>query len=657
MLPTKLFTKLGRPALALALSAAVALTSATAPSADTVEAGREAAGVFGTFKTSLTVANRGASAASVTITIRRQDGTDALASPLGLTIQPGASQILYLPNTSLPTGRYSAVVRSSQPVAVLTNLRTDDAFASTAYTAIAASALASKFTFPLAYFGQSSNSSVIAVQNPNSQAASVTVAYNNAAFGATMKSISQLVPPNGAALIDANQVRHDLPWAAPHTAVLTSDRPVAAVALVSAPSRFQGAGGTVFGLGAYPGLRGTSNEVYVPSIYNAYFGYRTILYAGNAGTSAVPGFFAQYYDAAGRGAGSEMPANLSPGGALSYFNYVSPFVPFVSAPVVPESFAGTATLRAPQGATVVGVADISDSAGLHYELSPGIAAAETSNATTCASVLKNYFGYNSSVTLRNVGTAATDATLVYVDPGGATIATQRLNGLAAGASYLTYTPNLTELADGFSGSVTATSSGQKLVAEVHILGPGGGDQLISYSCEGATPAASGPYLSYVPTVVQNATVAPIQPPPATDPLAVAQSYFTIKRAGDLESVMALFDENVQASLGPFPGGARTTFPNRAALRNQIASDIPAATVDTPTNFQVNGERVTFANRFQNAQLQSVGIDFGESTDVMIIRNGKIVQWDETFTDETVAKLARAFTPPPAVSLGRFTPPR
>src|SRR4051812_48124777 len=107
MLPTKLITKLSRPALALALSAAVALTSATAPSANPAEAGREAAGVFGTFKTSLTVANRGASSASVTISIVRQDGTDALAAPFSMSVAPGASQILYLPNTSLATGRYS----------------------------------------------------------------------------------------------------------------------------------------------------------------------------------------------------------------------------------------------------------------------------------------------------------------------------------------------------------------------------------------------------------------------------------------------------------------------------------------------------------------------------------------------------------------------
>ena len=57
--------------------------------------------------------------------------------------------------------------------------------------------------------------------------------------------------------------------------------------------------------------------------------------------------------------------------------------------------------------------------------------------------------------------------------------------------------------------------------------------------------------------------------------------------------------------------------------------------------------------FANAQLQSVGIDFGESTDVMIIRNGKIVQWDETFTPATVEKLRRAFTPPARAAAGRI----
>jgi ketosteroid isomerase-like protein len=127
-------------------------------------------------------------------------------------------------------------------------------------------------------------------------------------------------------------------------------------------------------------------------------------------------------------------------------------------------------------------------------------------------------------------------------------------------------------------------------------------------------------------------------PRGTDPESLLRAYFDTKHAADLEGVLALFAEDVTATMGPFPDGSSRSFAGKAELRAAVEQDIGANTADTLTGVRTEGETVHFTTRFSNAMLKQMGIEHGQSTNQMVVRGGKIVSWTETFTPEFVEKL-------------------
>ncbi len=74
-------------------------------------------------------------------------------------------------------------------------------------------------------------------------------------------------------------------------------------------------------------------------------------------------------------------------------------------------------------------------------------------------VEKRYYGYNSSVTCQNVGSAATDLTVTYVGTGVGSPTTYA--GVAAGATQLIYQPTdpaLASVPPNWIGSATITGT-------------------------------------------------------------------------------------------------------------------------------------------------------------------------------------------------------
>ncbi|HEY3110408.1 MAG TPA: hypothetical protein VGL23_16735, partial [Chloroflexota bacterium] len=156
-------------------------------------------------------------------------------------------------------------------------------------------------------------------------------------------------------------------------------------------------------------------------------------------------------------------------------------------PAIPRpGFNGAAVVTSLDGGSIVAVANVQETRQNYLEAYNGFAAATSTGKVSCPSILKNYYKYNTSLTVQNADTTATNLQLNFINSGGATVATRTVNNLPPGATYFNYNPGMVELPDGFAGAVVIQSSGNaKIVAVVNELfgtGAEAGDQLFTYSC-------------------------------------------------------------------------------------------------------------------------------------------------------------------------------
>jgi hypothetical protein len=463
--------------LALALALFVALLPSTA----------SAALPPGTFRSSIVVGNPGTTTAAVSLAFLRPAGTNAWTEML--SVPAGASRTVYVPNiANLPDGRYTLRTTSDQYVTIVVNLASDDASTATAYRAAGTTSVIGRTLYlPHAFADSGGYTTAIVLSNGgNATATTYSIAYKDR-DGNTVGTASGSLPGFGSALVDSAAVAGI--GSGNRAAVVTASDDITAVVLTYLASGDR--------LGAARGRVSGGTSLFFPVAHKAYFGYNTTLFMQNtaAETSNVR---VTQYDQRGQAVityssttpvGSGGPTGVSHG----------------SMPELPNGFNGAALAVSPESRQLVGIGSILHERNYEtYEAATG-----ASTRATCPAILKNYFGYNTSLTVQNIGAQATDLTLQYVDRDGRQVAQQSLAGLASGAIFFNYTPSTAELPDGFNGQVTVTSSGQAILAIVNEqLGVGDqpGDQLFSYGCDNGVTATGTTYSSFAPLILKNAPI-------------------------------------------------------------------------------------------------------------------------------------------------------
>jgi len=91
--------------------------------------------------------------------------------------------------------------------------------------------------------------------------------------------------------------------------------------------------------------------------------------------------------------------------------------------------------------------------------------------------LKKYYGYSTSITCQNIGTATTNITVTYSNG-----VVETKNNVAVNGTALFYQPNNTSLPDGFNGSAVVTAS-QPIVCVINenqVENPNRQDFLLTY---------------------------------------------------------------------------------------------------------------------------------------------------------------------------------
>lgn len=442
-------------------------------------AAREAAAIPGTFNSSIIVANPSASqTANVSMTFVNNSGGSALSAPITFTVAPGSSVQKYVPSISgLVDGRYAVLIDSDIAVTAIANLASSSPSTSTSYNGISQSEVATSFNIPSVYrkyVGVYSTS--IVIQNASTTApANVTIAYKNSA-GTTIATESKTIPTNASVTVD-QEATPNLPDNFVGSATITSDQSIAAIFLIA------GNTGSSNQLASARGIATGSTTVNLPVMYNDYFQgtWRTSALVQNVDTTDATVEVKYFQGGAQVGTQS---ATISPGSSQLFLQYA---IGTRSAPV-PTGFNGSAVVTSTNGKNIAVVANVLDRNGGHLEAYNGFAASSATARTTCASIFKNYssFDIDTALTVQNVGSSATTATVKYYNSAGQEVASESTGSIAPGTTYFRYTPGVTSLANGFQGSaVVEGATGSQIIAVVNqiIANPSeSGDTLLTYAC-------------------------------------------------------------------------------------------------------------------------------------------------------------------------------
>jgi hypothetical protein len=418
---------------------------------------------------SFTVQNVDTTTATVTIHFYDEDGVETTPAELNKSqtnpfdLDPGESFEIYLPgipDTELADGRYSVVIESSAKVVTIANLVGQGSINfNGSYSGFDAGA--SPFYLPAIVYNYYGWYSLISVQNVGTDAADITVTItcNDGTVG-TLTATD--VPVNTSYHFELKDPAF-LPTGFTSStkcngsALVEADQDIVAVDNQSVPS-----GGNTQ---SYSGVAAGDPVIYVPALYNSYYGWNgsiNIRMLGSADTTVTT----TYSDSGS----SECDLTAAAPSCLLY---------------MPTEHAGHgyfgATITSDTNAELVVVVNAAN--GAQAQTYNGVGGG--SGAVGIPSVMKAYYGWNTSFTCQNVGTVATALTISY---DGFTSDEYDTTSLAAGETVEVFQPNETFLPNGHVGgaTVTAVASGAEIACIVNFnnagqMGSTVGDWSMSYN--------------------------------------------------------------------------------------------------------------------------------------------------------------------------------
>lgn len=214
---------------------------------------------------------------------------------------------------------------------------------------------------------------------------------------------------------------------------------------VAAVSNFTGAGSAWSA--SYSGVSAaqTANTVSFPGLYKNYYGYYTNVVVQNAGSSPIDVTLKIYNGAT---LVDTETKTAVPGNASVSFDQKN------RTTLSNGIYAGVVEATGPVAAMV----SVWDSVGQQYAYNGFTSGTAVAYAPV---LMKNYYGFNTALTVQNVGTASATVKVTYSN--GAT----NTQTVPAKASQLFYTPNEAGLPAGWLGSAKIEATGSTVVALVN----------------------------------------------------------------------------------------------------------------------------------------------------------------------------------------------
>lgn len=375
-------------------------------------------------------------------------GNYVLSAPLAVN---GAVSV-YLPTAQvqgLGSGQFSAVVSSDQPIQATVNTGSNNSstppYTIFGYEGIDSAQAGTTLFFPGNYNNYFGFYSEIVVQNTSASAVTLNAAFFNRNGGQIGSAALGSLAPNASKTFPMSKIA-GLPSG--NTAVFGAVVTATGGSVVGIANIWQK--NSVAGTASYNAFTAGSKTLYVPALYNNYFGFvssLTIQAVGGAAAGTIT-----YSN------GATQPFNLAANAAAEYFQPSNAALPSGNTNGV---FSAKVTTTS---GNVVGLVNIQIKNSPNGDFASYNALLSAGSQLNVAGILSDYFGFFSAVTVQNAGTTATNITITYANgqsrtfpniPGGGTINIVHLN------SQGDILPDTTS-----TSAVVSSSNGNPLVAVI-----------------------------------------------------------------------------------------------------------------------------------------------------------------------------------------------
>jgi hypothetical protein len=457
-----------------------------------------------TDRSSFAIQNLGADTATITVTFYEEDGTSHAPTDLGagqtnpFTLGKGEGWEIYvpgIPDTQLADGRYSVVIESTEPIAVISNLIGDTATFSFNGSYSGFDQGGQEVYLPSIFYNYYGWYSLVSVQNVTANPVDIDVEYYNGA--------DHIATHSKTGLAAYASVHFDWETNAP-TPLAGKSLPAPNSNPLSAVVKVVGGTGSVVAVDnqtvpasgymqSYNGFLAGAQTWYAPSLFNSYYGWFSSMLIQNVGTADAD-VTVDYNDTVADDTFTLKPKETK---QLMYRNDQTPghgvetvFGATISADNATDKIVAIVNQASwPDAATY----PHSDQAQTYNAFPAG------SNNWGLPSIFQKYYGWDTSFSMQNVDdTANAVVTIKYSanqNPLGTAWAGCTFSKtLGPGENVEYYQPShktspptgCTAIPDNYQGSVSLTSVGAPIVAQVNETNDGnktavGGDWSMSYN--------------------------------------------------------------------------------------------------------------------------------------------------------------------------------
>jgi hypothetical protein len=418
---------------------------------------------------SFTVQNTGSGEATVQVTFYEEDGTAHTPSPLNaskpnpFTLNEGESFEVVVPQIpGLPDGRYSVVISSDQEVVAIANMIGQNTAGTIFYNGSYSGASDGADTAYLpAIVHESYNwNSLISVQNAGSSPTDVTVNYT-CAGGATASDTATNLAPGAAVHFDLETAAPSgLPAGCSGSAEVSS---TGGTPLIVVDNQTADGGFTQ----SYNAFVSGATDLSIPALYHQYYTWDSSLNVRKIGAGSTS-VTVSYSDG---GTSTCNLTNASPS-CLLY---------------MPSEHSATGLFAASISSSSLPVVAIVNSANPNGQAQTYGGFSGGTGTAGLPTVMKQYYGWDTSFTCQNVGSVATALNVSYQGHAASAYNTASLN---PGDSIEIYQPGESFLPNGYRGAttVTANASGAEIACIVNQThganqAAGMGDWSMSYNAE------------------------------------------------------------------------------------------------------------------------------------------------------------------------------
>ena len=130
-----------------------------------------------------------------------------------------------------------------------------------------------------------------------------------------------------------------------------------------------------------------------------------------------------------------------------------------------------------------------------------------------------------------------------------------------------------------------------------------------------------------------------------DPMSIINSWVEALNAGDIDAALSYLADDAVVKIVPPAPGTSGVFTGQEEIRGWYETVVGQQGVTTLSDCQVDGESVTCVNTYAEDSFRSLGIDSVVGEWVAVMREGKLQSYTFTMSDESLAALMAAMTPP------------